>query len=120
MGMSLRQAGCIVLLVAGGQQGARAELNSSVAEFLWAPYDAEEGQVPVEYLLLRKELKLAQPASQLASAVVEVTARQANPKILSAYKLWVNGEPISNGPGRNAHCEVHLLVVLHFIELVLG
>jgi hypothetical protein len=104
--MSLRLAGCVVLLVAG--QGARAELNSSVAEFLWAPYDAETGQVPVEYLLLRKELRLAQPASQLASAVVEVTARQANPKILSAYKLWVNGEPISNGPGRNAHCGVHL------------
>jgi hypothetical protein len=86
----------------------RAELNASSAELLWAPYDLEGPEQPVEYLLLRKELVLTQPASQLASAVIEVTAQQSSPKILSAYKLWVNDHAISNGPGRNAHCTAHL------------
>ena len=36
----------------------RAELNASSAELLWAPYDLEGPEQPVEYLLLRKELVL--------------------------------------------------------------
>lgn len=87
---------------------AVAELNASSAEMLWAPYDLESGEQPVEYLLLRKELSFAQPAVRVVSAILEVTALQSDEKILSAYKLWVNGKPVSNGPGRNAHCPVHL------------
>ena len=97
----------LLLLLAAAGRG-RAELNASSAKFLWAGVDTEAGEVPVEYLLLRKEVSLAQPAVHLASAVVEVTALQFDFKVLSSYKLWVNGQPISNGPGRDAHCMSHL------------
>ena len=96
----------LLLLLVGPLPTVNAELNASNAELLWAPYDPETGEQPVEYLLLRKEVALAAGAT-LTSAVVEVTALQSDEKILSAYKLWVNGESISNGPGRN-YCAVHL------------
>eukprot|EP01044_Picomonas_judraskeda_P006666 COSAG03_NODE_675_length_6358_cov_51.683016_3_plen_350_part_00 len=109
-----RSVGSVLLLLAASAgllhvPPAVAELNASNAEMLWAPCDLESaGEQPVEYLLLRKELSLAQPAVQVASAILEVTALQSDEKILSAYKLWVNGKPVSNGPGRNAHCAEHL------------
>ena len=93
----------VLLAVAGLGLG---DLNGSSAAFLW--HSAGAGEVPVEYLLLRREVTLAQPAAHLASAVVEVTALQFDFKVLSSYKLWVNGQPISNGPGRDAHCMSHL------------
>ena len=93
----------LALLLAAAA-AARGELNGSAAVLLTAPVDPEAGQLPVEYLLLRNELALSQPPSSLEAAVVEVTALQSDEKILSSYKLWVNGVPISNGPGRNVDC----------------
>ena len=95
-------AALAVLLAAAG--AARGELNGSAAVLLTAPVDPEAGQLPVEYLLLRNEFALSHPPSSLEAAVVEVTALQSDEKILSSYKLWVNGVPISNGPGRNVDC----------------
>ena len=95
-------AALVVLLAAAA--AARGELNGSAAVLLTAPVDSEAGQLPVEYLLLRNEFALSQSPSSLEAAVVEVTALQSDEKILSSYKLWVNGVPISNGPGRNVDC----------------
>lgn len=53
-----------------------------------------------QYALLRKEFNLS-TSSKVASACIAITAQQSDDRLLASYKLWFNGVPISNGPGRN-------------------
>ena len=53
----------LLLLASALPFRALAELNATSAELLWAPCDAAAGEHPAEYLLLRKELTLAQAST---------------------------------------------------------
>lgn len=65
------------------------------------------------FVLLRAEVPLSAPLSQLLAATVYITAAPQvsiasaevdNSKLLGAYKLWVNGGLAGMGPGKPSRC----------------
>ena len=58
-----------------------------------------------EWALFRLAVpRFARTQVPLTSLMIAITAAQTNDKLLGSYKLWVNGKPLANGPGRNVHC----------------
>ena len=81
---------------------------------LWAPVGASgAANQSAQFVLLRQQIVLDQPADALVSAIAYVTAspqayfgpvESDNAKLTAAYKLFVNGALSGMGPGKPSRC----------------
>ena len=80
---------------------------------LWAPAVGGGANQSAQFVFLRQQVALAQPASALVSAYAFVTAapqayfgpvESDNAKLTAAYKIWVNGALSGMGPGKPSRC----------------